>query len=151
MTIRSAPPASAHFPEIPVPAPAPVIGIPRATCSCRRISISTREGTMYIIPPSRAGKTVTGYPFPNFDKQTALPYGDRRNWGKASLSPFFHREHIEQPLGSCVGKLGVINIGVDLAYRDVPAKPALQGIEERTVGLGPVIRTAGRRDHRDPP
>ena len=29
MMIRSAPPASAHFAERPVPAPAPMIGLPR--------------------------------------------------------------------------------------------------------------------------
>src|SRR6476646_5110703 len=40
MMIRSAPPASAHFAESPVPAPAPMIGLPASTCARRRASAS---------------------------------------------------------------------------------------------------------------
>ena len=42
MMIRSAPPASAHFAESPVPAPAPMIGFPCSTCALRRASASAR-------------------------------------------------------------------------------------------------------------
>src|SRR3954453_11647513 len=40
MMIRSAPPASAHLAESPVPAPAPMIGFPASTCPRRRASAS---------------------------------------------------------------------------------------------------------------
>ena len=32
ITMRSAPPSSSNFAEIPVPAPAPIMGIPREIC-----------------------------------------------------------------------------------------------------------------------
>src|SRR5689334_11914818 len=41
MMIRSTPPASAHFAERPVPAPAPMIGLPLAVCARRRRRISS--------------------------------------------------------------------------------------------------------------
>ena len=42
MMIRSAPPASASFAESPVPAPAPMIGLPASTWARRRASASSR-------------------------------------------------------------------------------------------------------------
>ena len=42
MMIRSAPPASAHFAESPVPAPAPMIGRPASISARRRASASVR-------------------------------------------------------------------------------------------------------------
>src|SRR5208282_2897821 len=42
MTIRSAPPASSPFAERPVPAPAPMIGSPRAFIAWKRARMSER-------------------------------------------------------------------------------------------------------------
>src|SRR6516164_5680956 len=42
MTIRSAPPSSSPLAEIPVPAPAPMIGSPRAFMARKRVRISER-------------------------------------------------------------------------------------------------------------
>ena len=47
MMIRSAPPASAHFAESPVPAPAPMIGLPAAIWARSRASASAR-----VMPPA---------------------------------------------------------------------------------------------------
>ena len=45
MMIRSAPPASAHFAESPVPAPAPMIGLPRLDLRAQpREGLGARHG-----------------------------------------------------------------------------------------------------------
>src|SRR6202034_1368414 len=43
MTMRSAPPSSSHFAERPVPAPAPMMGSPRAFIARKRARMSDRE------------------------------------------------------------------------------------------------------------
>src|ERR1700677_638169 len=73
MMIRSAPAASAHLAEIPVPAPAPRMGVPRALLALHRsrhaarsIMLSPRanlahEGTTRNIhDPSGAGSALSG-------------------------------------------------------------------------------------------
>src|ERR1700722_5941729 len=50
MMMRSAPAASAHLAEIPVPAPAPSIGIPRAALALHRFRHADRS--ILLLPPS---------------------------------------------------------------------------------------------------
>ena len=52
MMIRSAPPASAHFADSPVPAPAPMIGLPASICARSRASASARVTSSH--PPRSA-------------------------------------------------------------------------------------------------
>src|SRR5215468_6137010 len=50
MTMRSAPPCSSHFAEIPVPAPAPMIGSPRPRMARRRARMSERAARAIVLP-----------------------------------------------------------------------------------------------------
>src|SRR6478672_10660528 len=54
MTMRSAPPCSSHFAEIPVPAPAAMIGSPRACMARRRARMSERAARAIELPPGPA-------------------------------------------------------------------------------------------------
>src|SRR5919202_4872963 len=52
MMIRSAPPASANLAEMPVPAPAPMMGLPCAICACSRSSTCARVYRIAFRPSS---------------------------------------------------------------------------------------------------
>ena len=50
MPIMSAPPRSANFAEMPVPAPVMTIGEPASICACIRAFISSRVYCFAIVP-----------------------------------------------------------------------------------------------------
>src|SRR5215831_17894971 len=54
MTMRSAPPCSAPFAEMPAPAPAPMIGSPCALIARKRARISERAMRGIALPPGSA-------------------------------------------------------------------------------------------------
>src|SRR5687767_9382640 len=55
MTMRSTPPASSHFAEMPVPAPAPTIGRPASILERSRLRISVR-----VMPALQCYNTTSG-------------------------------------------------------------------------------------------
>src|SRR5450759_4652249 len=109
MIIRSAPPASAVFAVMPVPAPQPTIGVPASICARRRRRISLRgmNGMSVLL------RTV----------------GCQRPWLSAP------GEHLEQGLGDLSGELRIIDVRVHLDEGDPRLEPGADGVEAGAVGL----------------
>src|SRR5271169_872431 len=81
MMMRSAPAASAHLAEIPVPAPAPMMGVPAAQLACHRFRHAARSIMLLL-------------PFASLDHKATIriltPRSKRKFWPSSDLRPSGH-------------------------------------------------------------
>src|SRR5580765_5682756 len=123
---RSMPPASSLTAESPVPAPPPIIGSPRATCSRNRLRMPVRELSMAKIPPrSKRRSQLTGYL--------------RGSLVDRSKGPRCRSHQLDQLPRRRVGELRIVDMQIEFGNISA-AQSVANGIVEDAPGDGIVER-----------